>query len=154
MEKQEKGKNKLESLSKVFSIAFILNVVICSGNIKAQVPDTLAYMQQVVNNKAQFVGKPFSVLMDSLKIYLKFFTPGRTEPFNKNKEVSTFFSFVFPETAEDMYLAYPMLYINWQTSLNAVQIDELYRQNDGGGWSPQVSAFFANAIVSDIRIFE
>lgn len=136
------------------AFGLLIITLLFTRNVNAQVPDTLSYLQQIVNNKTFFIGKPFSVLKDSLKINIRFFTLGYAHSYDKNKELATCLGFVFPETAEDFYLVYPMLYIAWQTPLNAVQSDELYRQNNGGGWSPQVYAFYANAIVADIEILE
>ena len=88
-----------------------------ANEIKAQtygVPDTLSYLQSIVANKAQFTGQPFSVLLDSLKIQIKFFSPFGAIPHDKNKETSTSFAFYFPQTEDEMYLTYPKLRISWQ----------------------------------------
>jgi len=118
------------------------------------VPDTLAYLQTIVANKAHYVGKPFSVLMDSLKIQIKFFTPFASLPYNKKKETSTSFSFYLSQTSDDFYLTYPKLEIYWQTPLNAQQSDVLWESNNGGGWSAAVAALYSTAIIADIKVRE
>ncbi len=118
------------------------------------VPDTLAYLQTIVANKANYIGQPFSILMDSLKIEIKYFHLRRGIHYDISKETSTRFSFYFPETADDLYLAYPYLEIYWQVALNANQSNFLWRNNNGGSWSSAVAAFYANGIIKDIQIRE
>lgn len=139
-------------MKKIFVILLFLTTLVFSKENKAQVPDTAAYLQSLVSSKAQFVGQPFSVLMDSLKIQIKYFSPFGAIPHDKNKETSTSFSFIFPQTEDDLYLTYPKLEIYWQSYLNAIQSWELYKNNSGGGWSSAVAAFYANGIVVDIKI--
>jgi len=67
---------------------------------KAQI-DTLAVMQNIVNNKSQYIGQPFSLLYNQLPIQIKYYffpstSPARDvallikrQPYNKN---STFIS--------------------------------------------------------------
>jgi hypothetical protein len=144
-------------MKKIFIILIITFSSVLSTKADAQpygVPDTLAYLQSIVANKAQFVGQPFSVLQDSLKIQIKFFSPFARIPHDKTKETSTSFSFYFPQTAEEIYLTYPALEIYWQPYLNANQSHSLYNFNDGGSWSTSVADFYANAIIADIKIVE
>lgn len=137
-------------------IFIILLVAVTSRNLNAQtgVPDTLAYLQSIVANKTQFIGQPFSVLRDSLKIQIKFFSIGRGIWYNTSKETSTDFAFYFPQTADEIYLTYPFLKIYWQTPLNANQSDTLWNNNNGGGWSAAVASFYASGIIADIKVRE
>ena len=49
---------------------FLITISVFAGDTKAQaVPDTLAYLQTIINNKAAYIGQPFSVLKDSLQIW-------------------------------------------------------------------------------------
>jgi hypothetical protein len=118
------------------------------------VTDTLAYLQNIVAHKSQFIGQSFSVLLDSLQIQIKFFSPFASIPHSKNKETSTSFAFFFPVTENDLYLAYPMLDISWQPYLNATQSSTLYTQYDGGGWAPEVAMFYGSGIIADIQVRE
>ena len=138
---------------------FIIIVFICSIKlVNAQtygVPDTLAYLQTIVANKANYIGQSFSILMDSLQIQIKFFSPFSGIHYDISKETSTSFSFYFPQDGlDDFYLTYPKLKIYWQTPLNASQSDFLWRTNNGGGWNSAVAAFYANGIIKDIQIRE
>jgi hypothetical protein len=136
-------------------ILLILLVIIATST-KAQtgVPDTLAYLQYIVANKSKFIGKPFSVLSDSLKIKIKFFFPFASIPHNKYKETSTSFAFYFPPTAEEIYLTYPHLDIIWRSPLNANQSDELLSQFRTVGWNHQINSHYAANIIADIKVLE
>jgi hypothetical protein len=118
------------------------------------VPDTLAYLQSIVANKAFFIGKPFSVLRDSLKIQIKHFSPHAHIPYDKNKETATSFAFYFPFSTADHYLSYPRLRVSWLPYLNATQSDIIWESNNGGSWNTNSNAFYNNAIIHDIDILQ
>jgi hypothetical protein len=136
-------------------IVILCLLIVSRGSLKAQtgVPDTLAYLQSIVHNKAQYIGQPFSKLMDSLKIQIKCFSPFASLPYDMTKETSTTFGFYFPLNPEEMYLTYPRLKIIWQTALNANQSLTLYNQSNSG-WTPSVISFYTPAIIADIKILE
>ncbi len=140
-------------------IFFIFFITICfhQKNTCAQaapVNDTLQYLQSIINNKANYVGYPFSKLFDSLQIQIKFFWPDRSNVHEITKEPATHFSFFFPQNADDMYLTYPCLVIDWQIPLNASQSHILWSANNGGGWGANVMSFYGNAIIANIRVWE
>lgn len=140
-------------------IILIISILITGFaiNVNAQTPqvtDTLAYLQSIVYNKSAFIGKPFSVLMDSLQIQIKFFSPFAGISYDKSQETSTSFSFYFPQTADEIYLTYPSLEIYWHSPLNAEQSNLLYNEYNGGGWAPPVAAFYSTGIIADINIQE
>lgn len=130
--------------------------VVVTQTTKAQVgvPDTLTYLQSIVANKAQFIGQPFSRLMDSIKLKIRYFHPIRSITYKISKETSTLFAFYFPNTIDEQYLIYPCLEVYWQPHLNAGQSDTLWKNNNGGGWAPTVSTFYRPGIVTDIRLFQ
>jgi hypothetical protein len=130
--------------------------ILATQTTKAQtgVPDTLAYLQYIVANKSKFIGKPFSVLSDSLKIKIKFFFPFASIPHNKYKETSTSFAFYFPPTAEEIYLTYPHLDIIWRSPLNANQSRDLRSQFRAVGWNHQINSHYAANIIADIKVLE
>ncbi len=119
------------------------------------VPDTLAYLQTIVANKANYIGQPFSALFNNLQIQTKYFHPIRGGGhYDSNKETSTHFSFYFPQSADELYLTYPCLVIYWQTPLNANHSFSLYNTNNGGGWTTAVANFYTNGIIADIKVWE
>lgn len=140
---------KLLLISVLVTIAF-------AKNIKAQtgVPDTLAYLQAIVANKANYIGQPFSTLLNDLQIQVKFFSPFASLPYDNTKETSTSVAFYFPQTEDEMYLTYPKLRVSWQPYLNMGQSEVLYKNNNGGGWSSPVVAFYSTGIIADIQIRE
>jgi hypothetical protein len=122
--------------------------------LKAQtgVPDTLAYLQTIVQNKAQYIGQPFAKLLDSLQIKIKLFFPIADLPYNRFKETSTSFSFFFTAAADDLYLSYPMLEVIWQTPGNADQSRQLRKQYRNLGWNSLIADHYSSKIIADIYI--
>jgi hypothetical protein len=141
-------------MKKILIITFlILAISRTKGNAQTTgVSDTLAYLQTIVANKAQYIGRPFSELQSNLQIEIKFFSPFSAKRHRMNKETSTSFAFYFPLNAEQIYLTYPCLEIVWQTYLDANQSRQLYTQFNGGGWNPTMSSFYSSGIIADIRL--
>ncbi len=111
-------------MKKIISIILIPIIILSIGRVSAQtygVSDTLSYLQSIVNDKAFYIGKPFSVLRDSLKIEIKYFNQNTDITSDINKETSTSFGFYFPQENQNFYLTYPRIRIKWQTDLNAKQ---------------------------------
>jgi len=124
------------------------------SSLKAQtgVPDTLAYLQTIVQNKAQYIGQPFSKLVDSLQIQIKLFFPFAELHHNRTKETSTGFSFFFTATADDLYLSYPMLEVVWQTPGDADQSEQLRKQYRNMGWNTVIANHYSARVIADIYI--
>ncbi|MCB0716600.1 MAG: hypothetical protein KDC06_11375 [Chitinophagaceae bacterium] len=133
-------------------IFLIILIAALTKTTQAQVPDTLAYLQSIELNKANYIGQPFSVLFNNLQIQTKYFYSYANIHYDKNKETATKFAFYFPQTAEDLYMTSPSLKIYWQTPLNANQSGLLWGNNDGGGWNTNVYNFYKNAIIKDIQV--
>jgi hypothetical protein len=143
-------------MKKLLIISFFAMIAF-SKEVKAQtygVPDTLTYLQSIVANKAQFIGHPFSVLRDSLKIEIKLFSPFASISYNKTKETSTSFAFYFPQSDADHYLSYPRIEIYWQTYLNINQSDAIRLNNNRGQWNSLADSFYTTGIIADIQIRE
>lgn len=140
---------------KRFIFLTIFHFFICAS-IKAQSPpsDTLAYLQTIVANKAQYIGHPFSNLLSSLQIQVKYFHPRRGIHYDAAKETSTRLAFYFPSDADNLYLTYPSIEIYWQPVLNANESDVLWVNNSGGMWNPSVVTFYQNAVIADIKLRE
>lgn len=140
----------MKKISIIISFFFVLN------GVKAQtgVPDTLAYLQTIVTNKAQYIGQPFSILSSGLQLQVKRFNPFADDHAYKNKETTTGFAFYFPNTMQDLYLIYPCLIIEWQTPLNAEISRQVWNDNGRGKWLPNSATLYNSAIISDIYILE
>lgn len=143
----------MKKLLVVLILLQLINIKNISGQ-SAGVPDTLAYLQSIEATKSQYVGKPFSVLLDSLKIKIKFFSPFASIAYDIRKETSTEFSFYFPQNADEIYLTYPSLEIYWQPYLNATQSYSLYSQYRSVGWSPALASYYSTGIIADIKVQE
>jgi len=138
----------------ILIIIVFFAAIIKNADAQTSIPDTLVYLETIVTNKGQYIGQPFSVLMNSLQIQIKFFSPVASISYNKNLETSTLFSFYFPKNSEEIYLTYPSLEIYWKPYLNAVQSELLYSQSRSVGWSPAVEGFYGNALISDMKVLE
>lgn len=140
-------------MKKILVITFI-TLLSLAKDTKAQtgVPDTLAYLQTIVANKAQYIGQPLSTLLSDLQIQIKHFSRNTDIVYDISKETSTSFGWYFPQNADEIYLTYPRLRISWQTPLNAYQSGILYTNNNGGWWSTAVYDFYKNGIISDITV--
>jgi hypothetical protein len=135
----------------------IIAVAISGKKAVAQnygVPDTVAYLQSIVANKALFIGKPFSILRDSLKIEIRKFNPISEISYDTRKETSTAFSFYFPQTVNDFNLSFPKLIVSWVPYLDANRSRINYNTSNGGGWSTAIADYYKTGIVSDIRVLE
>lgn len=141
-------------MKKIFLIFLILSsAYIKKANAQTSgVPDTLVYLQTIVANKAQYIGQPFSTLLNNLQIQIKFFSPYASITYDNTKETSTSFSFYFPPTCEELYLTYPSLEIHWMPYLNYDQSRLLYSQYRTVGWAPAIATYYGSAIIADIRI--
>jgi|GEM_PF-739079 len=140
---------------------FILFLLVITSRTKAQtyptpVTDTLNYLRYIVSNKQQFIGLPFSVLHDSLKINLKYFAPNGAFHFDQSKETDTQIAFNNSNNLDDFYLTYPRLEVTWEQPLNlpvAYQIAHGY-QNSSIAWGSRAYQHYANGIIKNIRVVE
>lgn len=118
------------------------------------VPDTLVHLQSLVANKAQYVGKPFSMLKADLLLDIKYFFSVSSIPHRKDLEIYTYFAFYYPSNRNELYLTYPRFEIKWLHPLNADQSFILWKNNNGGGWTNAVANFYQHGIIADIKIEE
>lgn len=140
--------------NKIFSVLIVF--ALCMPKTKAQpagVPDTLAYLQTIVANKAKYIGQPLSLLLNHLQIEVKRFGPFGNIHHQKDKETSTSLGFYCPTGANDGYRLFPALRVFWNPYLNKSSSMWLFTQF-GGCWASQVYNHYANAIVRDIDILD
>ena len=140
--------------NKIISILIILMFFVSKAKAQTTgVPDTLAYLQTIVANKAQYTGQPLSLLLNHLQIEVKQFSPFGGIHHKKDKETSTSFGFYCPTGANDRYRLLPALNIYWEPYLDKSFSMSLFNQF-GGCWTPQVYNYYANAIIKDIDILD
>ena len=140
--------------NKIFSVLIVF--ALCMPKTKAQpagVPDTLAYLQTIVANKAQYIGQPLSLLLNHLQIEVKEFGPIGGIHHQKDKETSTSFGFYCPIGSNDLYKLSPALRVYWNPYLNKSSSMWLFTQF-GGCWAPQVYNHYAQEIIREIDILD
>jgi hypothetical protein len=141
-------------MKKILIISILFFVAYSAKSQTVNITDTLTYLKTIETNKANYIGRPFSSLMNDLQIQIKYFSPIASIHFDKSKETSTSFCFYYPLNADEVYLTYPCIRIEWDTPLNANQSSIIYNSNDGGMWLLNASLFYANAIIKNIRVSE
>ncbi|MCB0710294.1 MAG: hypothetical protein KDC15_12990 [Chitinophagaceae bacterium] len=127
----------------------VVSILLYAKSSSAQI-DTSAVIQNIVNNKSQFIGQPFSILYNQLPIQIKYYFPWPNFNRNRYQEPSTSFSFYFPQNTGESFLTYPGLRIYWHPFLNRSQSVALYTQGRGA-WTSAVALHYGSAIISDIR---
>jgi hypothetical protein len=126
--------------------------VLHAQSVNVQKIDTFGYLRTIVAHKANYIGKPFSTLLNDLQIQIKRFAPIGSIPSDTTRETSTSFSFYFPQSAAEYELTFPKLNISWEPYLNATASRYLFRKNNGGGWTQEVINFYSTAIIKDMDI--
>lgn len=142
-------------MSKSIVILLLASCLISVSNTPAaNNKDTLTYLQFIVANKANYIGRPFSALLSDLQIQIKRFAPIASIAQDMSKETSTNFSFYFPQSIDEFHLTFPKLNISWQTHLNATTSQYLFKKYNKGGWTQEVIDFYSTAIIKNIELFE
>ena len=129
-------------------IIIISVFILHSTCLKAQVADTAVYIQQILLNKNNYIGKPFSVLEKDLKIKIKQFDPFADIHWDQTKETSTFMGFIKPVKMEDF--SFPGLVIFWQPYLDHKKAWNLFINTNKGDWTSEVSSFYSAGVIRDI----
>ncbi len=137
-------------LNEMKKVILLLSVLVTINMAKAQssMADTLANLQAIDNNKSVFVGKPFSVLLDSLKYKMVYFGPDAGITSDISKETSTRFYFINPESLEDFQSAY--IEVFWKPYLDHKIAMQIYGAYDG--WSLQAEQFYRKGIIKKIEV--
>lgn len=137
----------MKKICVILSAFFIMQTL----NAQTGVPDTLTYLKQVEASKSKFIGKPFSVLLDSLKINIVFFSPISWDPAYKNRETSTSFYFIIPEYMED-FDSYNFEII-WAAPLNRIVTNQIYGSGQRAGeWRTAAAQYYRTGIIADIIV--
>lgn len=131
-------------------LVFIVVIFLAKGvsGQTSPITDTLAYLKQIEAQKSTFIGQPFSVLKDSLKIGIQFFGPIQALHYAKDKETSTRFYFINPQKMEDFSYRYIEVY--WQTPLNADVSSQIF-DDATTGWNGQALSFYSSGIIANLK---
>ncbi|MCF2220160.1 hypothetical protein H9Q08_12695 [Chryseobacterium sp. PS-8] len=134
-------------MKSILKISFIVSFLYFFQS-KAQL-DTLSYLKQFEINKAQYIGQPFSkLLQDMTQIQPK--TVWSNPPKN-NKNIILNTRFKFCEMNYSFYKTIT-LGITWETSIPQNQI-KYYEQLNGFYFTNDEKTFYGNKIVKDIKVY-
>ncbi|HNP33975.1 MAG TPA: hypothetical protein PKN96_11845 [Flavobacterium sp.] len=138
---------------KYYRIFFFISIFCYSFSSEAQSSDTLTYLNHIVATKSNYIGRPFSVLLDSLQLPIKAFNISTYRSQNLKKESSILIGFAYANTPETIDLTFPRLEIIWQIPNDAIATWDLYRIYDGA-WNPSVQGYYQNKIILDLFVIE
>ncbi|TXH21748.1 MAG: hypothetical protein E6Q95_03195 [Chitinophagaceae bacterium] len=124
--------------------AILLSIFFISSGVQAQVADTALYLNsEILAKKHLFIGKPFSVLLDTLKVTPKL-NFGRSPRYNKNIESRSYFYFNEGVSRSAHYIV-----IEWEDPISATVTESLHRKNNFV-FTGEERAFYCTRTVADI----
>ncbi|WPO82956.1 hypothetical protein SD427_01030 [Chryseobacterium sp. JJR-5R] len=127
---------------------FIILLFFCFTKIFGQL-DTLNYLKQFEINKANYIGQPFSKLLnDMTQIHPK--TAWSFTPFN-NKNIVTRTSFNFCEKEHSFHNVINLA-IFWETPIPRSTIKS-YEQLNAFFFTNDEKSFYGSKIVKDIKVY-
>lgn len=131
-----------------FFKTILINFCFLGSCLYAQT-DVLSYAKQFETNKSEYIGKPFSYLLNKLSTQTQpkrvWFTPN---PNNKNVILTSTFSL---NKKEDNYGSAIRLYITWQDPISFVDVDYYYKKNKTF-FTEEEKKFYGDKIIKDILV--
>ena len=129
----------------------VLMLVYCSGKLFGQVPDTTAYLENIVKNKAQYIGKPFSTLEKDLKIRIIGYNPLTQTPMDISKEGSTVL--IFGNLNKNTnFSEYFLFVIYWKSPLNMNETRAYFEKYHNYDWKDEIEEHYKNGIIRNIEV--
>lgn len=135
----------MKKIITLFLFTTLLNVV------KAQISDTLQYVKTFEQQKAQYIGQPFSVLLTALgQVQPKSVWEGRNFR-NKNQIPYCTFHFVVPN---DVFKTVGVICmrIDWQTAIPLQNI-EYYSNRNHYFFTSEEQQFYGTKLIKDISVY-
>ncbi|MCB0710290.1 MAG: hypothetical protein KDC15_12970 [Chitinophagaceae bacterium] len=133
-------------MKKLISILFLSMVV---KSASAQL-DTLAYLKTFEQQKMQYIGQPFSILLAAMgQVQPKSVWRGRNIK-HKNQIHYCSFYFVNPNNMQTIGTIY--MTIDWQTSILLDDIN-YYTNRNHYNFTSEERLFYGNKIIKDIKVF-
>ncbi|MDN3692910.1 hypothetical protein QWZ06_11755 [Chryseobacterium tructae] len=112
--------------------------------------DTLKYLKQFEVNKAQYIGKPFSGLLnDMTKIQPK--AIWHNGPFN-NKNIRTSSDLGFYDLSKGYEFGAVTLVIHWQDPISVTEVN-YYKNKNKNNFTSEEKNFFGKRIIKDILVY-
>lgn len=116
------------------------------------VTDTLAYLKSIEARKAEFIGLPFSKLLNELKINIVDFGPIGANSNDIKQETSTVIMFKKPIASQD-YFDFPRISIYWRFYVDIDQSTAIATQTSVyGKWTNSARQYYQNFIIDDIIV--
>jgi len=113
------------------------------------ITDTVAYLKSIEARKAEFIGKPFSVLLNELKLPILGFGPIGGRPYDRSAETNTVFDFYTDDKEESE--SETKLSIYWKTPLDANKSAPIWNKTTPRGkWNSEALENYKDAIIRDI----
>jgi hypothetical protein len=132
------------------SIITILCFVLLAKNSSAQI-DTFAFLKNFELQKAQYIGQPFSVLLNAMgQVQPKSAWYGRNAR-NKTQIPYCTFNFVTPDNCFS-YLGVITMLVDWQTSIPLQDI-KYYTNLNHFYFTNSERQFYSNKIIKDISVY-
>lgn len=130
---------------KLFFLLFSLQIV------NAQVSDTLSYVKQFEINKTNYIGKPFSVLLNDMnKIKIQTVTPSSSGKSIK-KFVASRFKFELPHNSFKDNVV--LMVIEWKGELNKSDI-QYYNDRSKDVFTDNERNYYSNKIIRNIIVYK
>lgn len=116
----------------------------------AQTLDTLTYLRTFEQQKAQYIGQSFSVLLNAMtQVQPKSVWRGRN--FRKKNQIP-FSSFYFVNPSNMMSQGSIYMIIDWQTPIPLVDVN-YYTNRNHYNFTIEEQQFYGTKIIKDIRVF-
>jgi hypothetical protein len=132
------------------SIITILCFILLAKNSSAQI-DTFAFLKNFELQKAQYIGQPFSVLLNAMgQVQPKSAWGGRNAR-NKTQIPYCTFNFVTPDNCFS-YLGVITMLVDWQTFIPSQDID-YYSNLNHFYFTNSERQFYSNKIIKDISVY-
>ncbi|MGV0753629.1 hypothetical protein [Empedobacter brevis] len=112
-------------------------------------PDVLSYVKQFEINKANYIGKPFSVLLNDMNKISPKTVWESPNPNNKNNIKKSLFNFT---TKEKSFKNAITLLITWKELLPFKDIEYLSKKNEFY-FTNEEKNFYGNKIIQDISVY-
>ncbi|MEJ5104162.1 hypothetical protein [Chryseobacterium sp. MYb328] len=136
-------------MKKVFKLTSLFALFLFYTKSNAQL-DTLNYLKAFEANKAQYIGKPFSGLLnDMTKIQPK--AMWHNGPFN-NKNIRTSSDLGFYDLSKGYEFNAITFVVYWQDPVSATDAN-YYKIKNKNNFTSEEKNFFGNKIIKDIMVY-
>ncbi len=134
----------MKKIITTFFLALVIN------NATAQTLDTLNYLRTFEQQKAQYIGQPFSVLLNAMnQVQFVSVRGGRNI---RNKTQIPYCSFYFVNRPNMFTYGAIKFVIEWQTPIPLVNIN-YYTNRNHYYFTNEEQQFYGSKTIKDIRVF-